>query len=72
MVGDLPVAIAAGAEDVLERLLSVADHVDPVGQLMFGQRTQRELLVVRVVLDHQDIYAAIDCCHSGPPVFNVK
>ena len=46
--------VLARAEQVVERLGAVARHHRPVGDVVASQRPQRQLLVVRVVLDQQD------------------
>ena len=71
MLVDIPVRIAAGAKDILERFLAIPDHLDRVRQVIFPELVKRELLVIGVVLDHEDVYAAVCTCHSCAP-FNVK
>src|SRR6266700_8172269 len=71
LVFDVARGVATRAEDVLERLLPVAHDLDPVRQVIPAQLVEGQRLVVGVVLEHQDVYAAIDVRHGWAP-FNVK
>ena len=68
---DIARGVATGAEYVLERFLAVAHDLDPVSEVILVQLVEGQRLVVGVVLDHQDVYAATDVRHCCAP-FNVK
>ena len=44
---------AAAAIEVIERLLAVVDHHDVIREAIVGERLERQLHVVRVVLDEE-------------------
>ena len=48
--------VGPAAEEEIQRLFAVADHVNLVRQLVLPQRDQRQLHVVRVVLDQQEFH----------------
>ena len=59
--GPLSGALGVGpaAEEKIQRFFAVADDVNLVGQLMLPQRNQRQLHVVRVVLDQQEFHFVV-------------
>src|SRR2546423_887988 len=59
VISNRSVLVAAGTEHVFEGFLAVAYHMDLVGQLILAQFVKRELLVLWIVLDHEDVYAAV-------------
>src|SRR5207244_10345281 len=56
---DIARGVATRTEDVLDRLLPVAHDPDPVRQVILCELVEGQRLVVGVVLDHEDVYAAI-------------